>query len=148
MHARGGLNQQLNCQRQSYLLCHPQLSQEYPGKSRGGDQSRWLNHRGRSLLATGTQLLQPGRPERSLGVSLLLLQPHLGRHQLDDLLFFLQLRLKATSLLPPRYRHPPAPSSQTRWEIARSRIKGRFKDYITPPLDNIADLPCKPASSR
>ena len=38
--------------------------------------------------------------------------------------------------------------SPTCWEIARSRIKGRFKDYITPPVDNIADLPRKPASDR
>ena len=30
----------------------------------------------------------------------------------------------------------------------RNRIKGRFKDFITPPLDNIADLPRNPASSR
>ena len=33
------------------------------------------------------------------------------------------------------------------WEIARSRIKGRFKDFIIPPLDNSADLSRKPTSS-
>ena len=36
----------------------------------------------------------------------------------------------------------------SRWEIARSQTKGRFRDYITPPLDNIADLPHKPSPSR
>ena len=56
---------------------------------------------------------------------------------------------KAPSPLPPRtVTRPPSPLSPTRWEIARSRIKGRFKDYITPPFDNIVDLPRKPASSR
>ena len=53
---------------------------------------------------------------------------------------------KATSPLPPRIStRPTSPSSPTRWEIARSRIKGRFEDYITPPFDNIAYLPRKPA---
>ena len=56
---------------------------------------------------------------------------------------------KASSPLPPRLSmRPTSPSSPTRWEIARSLVKGRFKDYITPPFDNIADLPRKPASSR
>ena len=49
-----------------------------PGASRV-DQSRWLNDRERSRLATGTQLLQPGRPGRGLGKSTLLLRPYLGR---------------------------------------------------------------------
>ena len=41
-----------------------------------------------------------------------------------------------------------SPSSPIRWEIARSRINRWFKDFITPPLDNIADLSRKLASSR
>ena len=44
-------------------------------------------------MATGTQLLQPGRPGMGLGASMFLLYPHLGRHQLELLLFTLQLRL-------------------------------------------------------
>ena len=56
---------------------------------------------------------------------------------------------KASSPLPPRtVTRPTIPPAPTRWEMARSRIKGRFKDYITPPFDNIADLPRKPASGR
>ena len=83
---KGDQNRELNCR--------PHPSQEFQGRSRGGGgQSLWLNHRGRSRLATGTQLLQPGRPERGLGAGLLILRPHLGRHQLDDRLFTLQLRL-------------------------------------------------------
>ena len=90
-----------------------------------GTNHRWLNHRGRSRLANGTQLHQSGRPERGLGLSLLLLRPHLVRHQLDDQLFILQLRLsrgysggsrRATSPLPPRISMcPTSLSSPTRW---------------------------------
>ena len=84
---KGDQNRELNCRPPS----QPGVSREVQGG--GGGQSLWLNHRGRSRLATGTQLLQPGRPERGLGASLLILRPHLGRHQLDDRLFTLQLRL-------------------------------------------------------
>ena len=31
---------------------------------------------------------------------------------------------------------------------ARGGVKGRFKDFITPPLDNITDLSCKLALTR
>ena len=56
---------------------------------------------------------------------------------------------KATSPLDPRPTTRPTNSpSPTRWELAHSRIKGRFKDYITPPFETIADLPCEPASRR
>ena len=56
---------------------------------------------------------------------------------------------KATSSLPPRLStRSTIPSSPTHWERARSRIKGRFKNYTTPSLGNIADLPRKPAWSR
>ena len=43
---------------------------------------------------------------------------------------------KATSPLPPRQSSRPTdPTSPTRWEFAHSRIKGRFKNYITPSLE-------------
>ena len=44
--------------------------------------------------------------------------------------------------------HTPWKPSPTRWELAHSRIKGMFKDYITPPLETIVELPCEPASRR
>ena len=43
---------------------------------------------------------------------------------------------------------PTDPTSPTRWELAHSRIKGRFKNYITPPLEIIADWPREPPSRR
>ena len=54
---------------------------------------------------------------------------------------------KASSPLPPKtVTRPVSPPSPTRWEKARSRIRGRFRDYISTPVENIADLPRKPAS--
>ena len=54
---------------------------------------------------------------------------------------------KASSPLPPKtVTRPVSPPSPRRWETARSRIRGRFREYISPPVDNIADLPRKPAS--
>ena len=50
---------------------------------------------------------------------------------------------KATSALDPRPTSRLA-IANTRWEFAHSQIK----DYITPPLETITDLPCKPASRR
>ena len=58
-------------------------------------------------------------------------------------------KIKATCPLMPRQSMSPTSlSSPTRWEIVRDQVKGRFKDFITPPLENIADLPRNPASSR
>ena len=52
---------------------------------------------------------------------------------------------KASSPLPPKtVTRPVSPLSPTRWEKARGRI--RFREYISPPVENIADLPRKPAS--
>ena len=45
-------------------------------------------------------------------------------------------KTKASSPLPPKTVTRPV----------RSRIRGRFREYISPPVDNIADLPRKPAS--
>ena len=54
---------------------------------------------------------------------------------------------KASSPLPSKtVTRPVSPPSPRRWETARSRIRGRFREYISPPVDNIADLPRKPAS--
>ena len=48
---------------------------------------------------------------------------------------------KASSPLPSQTAtRPVSPPSPRRWETARSRIRGRFRDYISPPVDNIADL--------
>ena len=50
----------------------------------------------------------------------------------------------------PRCHHdrPTNPTSPSRWQFAHSQIKGRFQDYITPPLENIEDLPREPPSRR
>ena len=54
---------------------------------------------------------------------------------------------KASSPLPSQTAtRPVSPPSPRRWETARSRIRGRFRDYISPPVDNIADLPREPAT--
>ena len=54
---------------------------------------------------------------------------------------------KASSPLPSQTAtRPVSPPSPRRWESARSRIRGRFRDYISPPVDNIADLPREPAA--
>ena len=56
------------------------------------------------------------------------------------------LKRKASSPLPPRtVTCATSPPSPTRWEIA---TRGRFKDYITPPVDNLTDLPRKLPSDR
>ena len=125
-------------------------------------QSRWLNHRRRSRLATGSQLQQPRQPEReqqrfppqpippSTGRSSL---PPTARVELPPRAAApveqVALKRKATSPLPPEQetRHT-SPTSPTRWERAQSRLKGRFRRCITPPLDNIADLPRELPSQR
>ena len=45
----------------------------------------------------------------------------------------------------PRSSDPP---STTRWELAHKRAKGRFKRYITPPLEDIEDQPREPPAQR
>ena len=42
---------------------------------------------------------------------------------------------------------PVSPPSPRRWETARSRIRGRFREYISSPVDKIADLPREPATN-
>ena len=152
-----------NQNRQFSLLCRLQPSQELPGKSRGV-QSWWLNHRWRARLVTGAHLLlQPGRPGRDPDRCFQHTRLPRGRRQLD-LLFFLQLRSSLQlpcrfplsrwprkgrhhrCCLPRLQRAPVSPPSPRRWETARSRIRGRFRDYISPPVDNIADLPREPAT--
>ena len=54
---------------------------------------------------------------------------------------------KASSPFPPKkVTRPVSPPSPTRLGNARSRIRGRFREYISPPVENITDLPRKPAS--
>ena len=54
---------------------------------------------------------------------------------------------KAQSPLEPRQQPRRSdPSSPTRWELARTKVKVRFKYYITPPLEDMADLPVEPPS--
>ena len=56
---------------------------------------------------------------------------------------------KETIPLDPRQTTRPTNSpSPTRWEVADSRIMGRFNVYTTPPLETIAALPFEPASRR
>ena len=55
---------------------------------------------------------------------------------------------KACSPLEPRQPRRNDPPSPTRWELARTKVKGKFKDCLSPPLDNEADLPVEPPSSR
>ena len=162
---RGDQNRDLNCRRLSRLLCRPQTSQEFPGKSRG-DQSRWPNHQGavpsgnrdpasparttgkgpRSKLGPFTTPPRPSSTGRStLHPTARVEPPATAEVPVEQV----AQKRKATSPLPQQLStRPTSPSSPTRWEMARRRIKGRFKDYITPPIDNIADLPRKPASSR
>ena len=102
MRARGGggdQNRQLNCRRRSRLSCRPQPSQELPGKSRGV-QSRRLNHRWRSRLATGAQILQPGRPGRGLDKSILPIRLPLGRQKLELLLPTAPVEPPVTAVVP------------------------------------------------
>ena len=98
-----------------------------------GDQNWWLNCR---RLSKQSRTLHPTAPvELPLKV-------------VDPVEQVAQKR-KATSPLDPRPATRPTNSpSPTRWELVYNRIKGRFKDYITPPLETIADLPCEPASRR
>ena len=56
------------------------------------------------------------------------------------------LKRKATSPLMPRQtptRRPISPTTPPRWELAHARVKGRFRDYITPPLETIEPLSCR-----
>ena len=54
---------------------------------------------------------------------------------------------KAQSPLEPRQQPRRSdPSSPTSWELARTKVKVRFKYYITPPLEDMADLPVEPPS--
>ena len=57
------------------------------------------------------------------------------------------LKRKSKSPLGPRQQlrrsDPPSPA---RWELAHIKVKGRFKNYITPPLEDMADLPVEPPS--
>ena len=139
----------------------PPAQPELPGKSRGV-QSRWLNHRWRSCLATGAQILQPGRPGRGLDKSILPIRLPLGRQKLE-VLFFLQLRLSRqlqrwfpSSRWLRRGRHhrrchprrSRALSAHHRRHAGRQLEAGSGGglEYISPPVDNIADLPRKPAS--
>ena len=58
---------------------------------------------------------------------------------------------KATSRFEERQPSCPADPtspSRTRWERAHSLIKGRFRNYITPPFENISDLPRELPSQR
>ena len=49
---------------------------------------------------------------------------------------------KATSPLMPHQSEtrPTSPTAPTRSERAQSRLKGRYRSFITPPLENITDF--------
>ena len=122
----------------------------------GGDQIWWLNRRGRSRqepepAATAktagkgaTTAFAPAETEPrppSTGRSSL---PPTARVELPPRAVApveqVALKRKATSPLLPKH---PSPASPTRWECAESRLKGRFRRYITPPWTT---LPTCPAS--
>ena len=137
-----------------------------PGASREvqGVQSWWLNHRWRARLVTGAHLLlQPGRPGRdpdrcfqhtrlpprssTSGSTLFPTAPVEPPVTMEVPVEQVAQKRKASSPLPSQTAtRPVSPPSPRRWETARSRIRGRFRDYISPPVDNIADLPREPAT--
>ena len=139
----------------------PGASREVRGGGGGGVQSRWLNHQAavpsgnRSPVSptrttrTGPRQMYPTytstpRSSKSGTTPTAPVEPPVT--MVVPVEQVAQKR-KASSPLPPKtVTRPVSPPSPTRWEKARSRIRGRFREYISPPVENIADLPRKPAS--
>ena len=128
----------------------------------GGDQNRKLDHRGRGgAIPSGNRIpASPARttgkeprsslapftsppPPSSTGRSTLHPTAPVERPATAEVpVEQVAQKKNASSPLPHRtVTRPTSRSSPTRWERARSRIKGRFKDCITPPFDNISHLP-------
>ena len=159
-HARQGLN----CRRRSRLLCRPLPVRSFQGSPGGpklvakppgavpstnrnpASPARTTGKGPRSKYVAFTSPPRPSSTGRStLHPTAPVEPPATAAVPVEQV----AQKRKASSPLPPRtVTRPTSPPSPTRWEIARSRTKGRFKDYITPPVDNIADLPRKPASHR
>ena len=139
---RGNQNRQLNCRRRSRLLCRLQPSQELPGKSRGVQS--WTTRTGpRQVFPT-----HASTPRSSTtGSTLLPAAPVEPPVTMEVPVEQVAQKRKASSPLPSQTAtRPVSPPSPRRWETARSRIRGRFREYISPPVDNIADLPREPAT--
>ena len=160
---RGNQNRQLNCRRRSRLLCRLQPSQELPGKSRGGPKlvakppvagpsgnrspaspTRTTRTGSRQMNRTHTSTPRSSKSGSTLPPAAPVEPPVTMEVPVEQV----AQKRKASSPLPSKtVTRPVSPPSPRRWETARSRIRGRFREYISPPVDKIADLPREPATN-
>ena len=138
----GNQNRQLNCRRRTRISCIPQPSQERQERCSGGSKQVT-----QLPAAVPSAKRNPTSPSRTCGKGSVSKQfrtsaprpPSTGPSSLHP---------SAPVELPPKVvptvkqvaqkrkatTRPTNSPSPTRWELAHSRIKGRFKNYITPPL--------------
>ena len=157
---RGNQNRQLNCRRRSRLLSRLQPSQELPGEVQGGPKlvtkppvAGPSGNRSppSSPTRTGPRQVFPthtSTPRSSTtGSTLLPAAPVEPPVTMEVPVEQVAQKRKASSPLPSQTAtRPVSPPSPRRWETARSRIRGRFREYISPSVDKIADLPREPAT--
>ena len=128
----------------------PQGQTKTPGEVQG-DQNRRLNRRWRSRLQSASTALTsstktggkdaihrttaPRPPPVGPSTHLLTEPVELPTPQVAHVK---QVELKGNAIpqQTPTIR-PTSPTTPPCWELAHARIKGRFRDYITPPLDAI-----------
>ena len=154
----GNQNRQLNCRRRSHLLCRNQPSQELPEKSRGGGpksvakpsgavpSDNWNPSSPTRTIGKGSRQKSPPRPSAT-GTSTLLptapVEPPVTA--VVPVEQVAQKRKASSPLLPRNVTRPTSPPTPppTCWVQVRTRLKGRFEDFISPPVENITDLPRK-----